>query len=201
MNWITDPGRLKVEIRRIHEIVRLGARLPQQVFLAPPHSLIVLEFHALFTKEFFAAARQLTAAAGARSICFGVIEPDPEHYFFQNFGRFPWLEVDVENDSFERVQAAFLEDPGDSPADAMRYNSEVVVSYCDSLDWLVYADRNLELALLALSSAELERLWRLHFPNQWIFTIDQAIEGLLSTVFRDQVPPDLAQELRSNYAR
>ena len=132
---------------------------------------------------------------------FAVIEPDPERYFFHHFGKYPIIEVSV-NDSEETFLKAVNEDPGGSPADAIIYNGRVIVVYSDSPVWALYGERDYEFCVAAFAREELKDAFVSSYGPERVFSIEEAVEQLLGPSFINSpagVPADIRNNLVSNY--
>jgi hypothetical protein len=70
-----------------------------------------------------------------------ILDPDPEHYFYRKFNKYPILEI-VAGDSSAAFISGLNEDPGLSPADAIGINWWALVIVPPSLKWFVHALRS-----------------------------------------------------------
>ncbi len=85
-----------------------------------------------------------------------VLDPDPISYFFAHFGRYPLLEISID-DPEEVYIAALNEDPGNSPADAVGTNWYEYVILPASKKWFIRGQRDAR-------SGEGGHLW---VPTSW----------------------------------
>lgn len=191
-----DRDSFDRQLAIIDRLVDRAAVLPAQVFRAPMASFHVIEFDVLLARHVFARLQRLAAAAGSEAFNLGVLEPDPQSYFHAHFGKYPFLRFTA-TDSADRFIEALNEDPGDSPADAIATNSDVVVVYPDSAQWLIYGDRRLEIAIVAAADAAAAAAIEADPPARLFHAADAVT--LLEPLFRGSVPPDIASALIQNY--
>lgn len=187
------------ELQRIDALIDRSAALPDQVFRTRAAAYYVIDFDQLWSEEFFSDVQGMTARAGDASFTFAVLKPDPDGYYHASFGKFPLLQFTKE-DAADRYVRAIQQDPGDSPADAIAYNSEVILIYPPSGRWAIYGDRNLEIGILAVMDDELAASIPATSGSITLFTPAEAVEQLLPPVYRGMVPDDVKTSLVRNYA-
>jgi hypothetical protein len=129
-----------------------------------------------------------------------VLKPDPIEYYYKHFGKYPLFTFGKEDTGADFI-AAINEDPGDSPADAIIHNSVVIVVHSESCRWLLYGDRDFEIALIASADFDAASAVQSSLGAERLFSMTGAIEQLLSVVYRGVVPIDIRNALLSNYAR
>jgi hypothetical protein len=195
---ITSRSDFDRELRRIDALIDRGAALPDQVFRATVAAYYVIDFDQLWSEEFFCDMQRLTVRAGDASFTFAVMKPDPDDYYYASFGKFPVLQFTTEEGA-DRYIAAIHDDPGKSPADAIAYNSEVIIIYPRSMRWAIYCDRNLEIGILAVMDEDLAAAIPVTPQSMTLFTPTEAVAQLLPPVFRGVVPAALKASLVYNY--
>lgn len=123
------------------------AELPAQVF-RQACAFRVMEWDLMWSARFFEFASALTTAAGSDSFNLLVLDPDPDKYFRRRFGALPLLTFSTSD-----IAAAYIDrinaDPGDSPADAVIYNSNIVAVWPATKLWCLYGHRDFEISVIA----------------------------------------------------
>jgi hypothetical protein len=186
------PAEVEEVLTDVGACVDASATLPAQVFRGRA-TFRVIEWDILWSRKFFEAARYMTEASGSERLKLLVLSPDPVQYFLHQFGKLPLVTLNVKDDA-----GAYLhcigEDPGDSPADAIVHNSDVVVVWPSSRQWCLYGDRNFEIALIALHDERSVRaVDSTSLPR---FSMREAIERSIVRLRRD----DEAIELLRNFS-
>ncbi len=196
---ITTRSDFEREMRTIDRLVDRNAELPRQVFRGQVSAFYVIDIDELWAEEFFRDAQRLTARAGDSSFTFAVLKPDPDHYFYGHFKRFPFLRF-CNTDSAGQYIASLHEDPGDSPADAIAYNSETIFIYPASARWAIYGDRNLEIGIVATMDEEMTAAFTSTSESLRLFTPTEALTQLLPPVYRGVVPNEVKESFVQNYS-
>jgi hypothetical protein len=110
-----------------------------------PTPLIRLTFDdaGIRTEEFANLLQKLMECSRDPNAHYAVLEPDPVHYFYRQFKKYPVAEIAF-NDSSDAYLSFLNEDPGGSPADAIGINWSACVVVPPSLKWFVHALRSAE---------------------------------------------------------
>jgi hypothetical protein len=182
---------VQVALTEASECVVSDAALPGQVFRH--HSAVrMIEWDLLWSRRFADFVIDLTKSSGSDAFRLLVLSPDPLEYFFHHFGSLPMLTLTSSDDSDAYIRA-INRDPGNSPADAIVHNSNVIVGWPSSKRWCLYGDRDFEIALIALQQEELvARVAAAPVPT---YSMDSALAMGLVRVERHD---DIA-ELLTNY--
>jgi hypothetical protein len=93
------------------------------------------------TKRFLDFLRKLMEWSSDSHFYYIVLEPDPRSYFFAHFGKYPLLEISID-DPGEAYITALNEDPGTSPADAVGTNWFQYVILPPSKKWFIHGQRD-----------------------------------------------------------
>jgi hypothetical protein len=128
----------------------ISERMPAQVFRTQYDRFRFLEFARFPNSEFWTLLRQLMEASLDSKTNVVVLEPEPETYFYKQFGHFGALEIPA-NGSWDRYRAEMQSCPPSSPADSLEVNSSVLVWFPPSLRWLIWGERVPEIMVLAYS--------------------------------------------------
>lgn len=86
-----------------------------------------------------------------------------------------------------------------SPADAIAFNSEVIIIYPPSGRWPIYGDRSLEIGIFAVMDQELAASIDATTSSVKLFTPAEAVAQLLPPVYRGVVPDEVTTSLVRNY--
>ncbi|WP_244127835.1 hypothetical protein [Burkholderia gladioli] len=112
----------------------------------PGKDVLYLDPSDLQTQKFFELLRLLTTAQGADEFAVLILEPDPFGYFNFHFGKYPGF-VHNKHHTDDEYFSALMEDPGDSPADAIGINSCQYVVMPLHGNWIVFGDRYWDIAV------------------------------------------------------
>jgi hypothetical protein len=195
-----DTELFDVDLSKIDSLIDRTRRLPEQVFRRRPYAFRVIDFDEIWTVEFFHCVQSLTRAIGDGRFVVGVIRPDPRDYYFSHFRRYPFIRFSI-NDTNEGFIRAINEDPGESPADAIAHNSDVVVVHPDQqMNWMVYGDRDLEIGIVAAMSESSLKMITAIFPRERLHSANSAVKQLLSPVYGGAVPEEVTRAFVNNYA-
>lgn len=172
-------------------------RLPEQIFNTSFSGFVFEEFDWAMSADFWNTIQQLAIVSQDSFILSAVLEPHPIDYFYKEFGYYNWFKLPIELSSEDYWDVLQLE-PEDSPADAMLYNSEVVVWVSSSMKWAIWGERNLGICVLAFKNGN--KIIKDHPPiGKWRF-VEEALTDLLPINFYGrQVPKDFSNHLRRNY--
>jgi hypothetical protein len=196
---ITSRSDFERETQAIDRLVDRSTTLPDQVFRRRASAFHVIDFDQVWSENFFRDAQRLTARAGDVSFTFAVLRPDPENYYHAHFGKFPLLRF-TDVDSVQRFIDEVHEDPGDSAADAIAYNSEAILVYPASERWAIYGDRDVEIGIVAAMDDEMEEAIRATAQSLRLFTPIEAITQLLPPVYHGVIPETVKRSLVRNYS-
>ena len=136
MRWITSKDEF--------ELVRLQAATCKFIDSGRrPTSLQRWTFDdaEMFTSQFANIIHQLIGWSGDAYATYVVLNPDPVHYFWRHFQKYPTIQIEAD-DSEQAYLSALNEDPGGSPADAVGTNWWECVIVSPSIKWFVHALRD-----------------------------------------------------------
>src|SRR5438309_290853 len=88
---------------------------------ATPLQRLTFDDAAISTSKFAELLQNLMKWSTDSAAHYVVLDPDPVHYFYQLFNKFPVLEI-AYGDSPREYLKALNEDPGGNPADALGTN-------------------------------------------------------------------------------
>ncbi|NMO94916.1 hypothetical protein [Paenibacillus lemnae] len=177
----------------INQIIIDGFRLPNQVFQPPLNKFVFEEFDWSMSAEFWETIQSLALQSADSYVLMAVIEPNPIDYFYKEFGYYSWFKIPTTSSTDDYWSILELEPEG-SPADAVVFNSDVVVWVSPSKSWAIWGERSHGVCVLATRN-ELDQLqlstWR---------TVDKAINELIPLQYTNKkVPEDFSDLLTINY--
>lgn len=157
----------------LNKVFHIQKKLPNQVFKTPFSGFLFQDFDWTLTKDFWDTfLSPLGNVFKDNYILTAVLDPDPIHYFHHNFGYYNMIKFpsnSTANEYWKNLEAG----PENSPADAILYNSEIIVWIPPSANWAIWAERNHEICILAFASESVQKLaspiaknWKL--PNNVI---------------------------------
>lgn len=136
MRWIITEAEFKEIFLRARTCVYIDSG-------REPTTLRRLTFDdaGVCTHKFADLLQRLMECSGDLAAHSVVLDPDPVHYFYRNFNKYPSLEIAL-GDASAAYLSALNEDPGGSPADAVGTNWWAFVVVPPSLKWFVHARRS-----------------------------------------------------------
>jgi hypothetical protein len=195
IQWLDTPGTFDFEWARLDDRIWLERRLPQNWMKRPAVKTGFVDGALILRKTFWDTCLALVSALDEHEFFVGALEPAPREYFFEHFGKFPWLRLTPSASSRE-VLESLQQDPGESPADALGSRPEVLVIYGAELRWLILVDRIVDLAMVSFWDEEAARHWdELAPPHLQVVNAEDALR------LADQAAVDgsFTKELRKNY--
>ncbi|GAA1117721.1 hypothetical protein [Kitasatospora arboriphila] len=175
-----------------------AARLPGQVFAAPPGEVLFCEFDAVLTEEFWPALRDMARWHGDDRVDLLVLEQDGG---LPGCGRYPAVSLPV-GACAEDYWAAIGFDPADGDAlGSIAISADVVAVTGPSGRWGCWGERDPEVAVFrGFPSPAVRDAWRAeHGP---FLEVSGALASYLPPTFgRSGVPQWYAAELTARYGR
>ena len=196
MNVLQDiEEAFSKEITMLKSIINWKKELPEQVF-SSYKNFAILEFDYIFSKDFFEKISVFLNQIGEEELIFIVIDPNPKSYYFHNFGKYPFFKIH-QSCTFEEYISILSKDPGNSPADAILYNSSRLIIHSDSLNWAIYGSRDFEVAIFATELDTIVQLFKQCIENT--FDIESAIELVIEPAWGGNLEQEVADVLLANY--
>lgn len=197
---ISDPVEFQHQLAHLRSAAFVSARLPAQVFRDQFGRYQFLEFDLFSDSKFWWMLQLLMEASTDQSVTVMVLDPEPERSF-EEFGRYGVLVIPASASAHEYGQA-LAAGPGPSPADALEYSAEVILWVPPSLSWLIWAERETEMMVLAYRfgfeapSTEILTAKGTHF-----FSAEDALD-ISSAAWRDRAARmRFSRELLDNYGK
>jgi hypothetical protein len=186
---------------KFEKVILFKKRLPDQIFTDTFSNFVFIDFDDIFFEIFFHGIISYLKGIGENVMFLAVIEPDPVDYFYRHFKKYPVLELCV-SDTLDSYESATQEDPGGSPADAIAFNSTVLVLYSDSMKWAIYADRDFGLGVVAFTNKQLMQDFVALYGKDRIFDVNGAISQILEVIYVNcstGIPTEIRNQLINNY--
>lgn len=177
MKIIKEKNDFDIVDASIDKIINKSKLLPENIFNNEFKHFLFITFDEFFIKLFFNNIKKYLTQVGGKGFWLTVIDPDPKIYFFHHFGSFGTFEFSNLDGEDDYISALF-DFPIDSPADALRFNSNCLFICSFDNDLAIYGSRDADIAICA-------------FSNQRKMEIFKSIYGI-----------DLLEDVRSaaNYA-
>ncbi|WJF90719.1 hypothetical protein QS306_03365 [Paraburkholderia bonniea] len=112
-----------------------------------PKELLYFDSVDLQTQKFFELVRKLLALKGATDFATLVLKPDPFSYFNFHFGKYPGF-ITRPCNTHDEFFDFMMQDPGDSPADALGVNRHYYVQFPSNGDWIIFGDDSWGIGML-----------------------------------------------------
>ncbi|MCE3234202.1 MAG: hypothetical protein K0Q50_382 [Vampirovibrio sp.] len=200
ISFVTDKTEFDKLLLEAGCIFNLEKRLPDQVFKEGYIFYLIKNFIGdTMSTDFWRYIQHGNLGLNNEVISFLTLDPDPVQYFHKEFSCYSAFQFPLHiND--ESYAQAFQNDPGHSPADALLFNSTTVIWFPNSLNWGIWAERDLEIAILALKKENSAlKKDRFLMDGQWM-NIQAALVDILPQVFPNNVvPSDISKKLLENY--
>lgn len=197
--FVTRQNEFAAAMESLGTVLRLDATFPAAVLNRVPAGFALFSDTLVFTGSFDEILEGLSRVSDGLPMFFASLSPDPVGYFFEHFGKYPLIRFDerVDGDEFRKP---LNEDPGGSPADALIVRTERFAIFPRDLDWIIYADRDFELAIVAAFAKETSAQVMGTFPADTLFDVEGALQDLLQPVYRGSVPAAVKEQLLRNYS-
>lgn len=200
MIQIVERSKYEDAVRLLESLVDTNAELPDQVFAPTVAVFRIFDITEVWMAAFFDAAKHVMQVRGDQTrLLVAMIRPDPIGYYYAHFRKFPLFQFDRSDDA-QTYLDALNADPGNSPADALVHNAAVLAIYPESCQWVVYGDRDFEVAIIATRDRETQEAWGSTLLAERLYPVRQAIENLLVPMYGGDVPREVAEAFLRNYA-
>lgn len=165
--YINNTKGYQAALLSLNKIFCIEQRLPDQVFKTPFFGFTCEDFDDTMTANFWNTLLQpIGKALNDSHILTAVLDPDPKNYFYPNFGYYNMLNMPIDTTGTEYLKS--LETgPVTSPADAILYNSEIVVWAPSGGRWAVWGQRDCEICILAFADEQAMAVVRSFLNKNW----------------------------------
>ena len=137
----------------IEKAIYMNESLPRKIFRKTFKYFLFITFDEIFMPLFFNNIQRFLCEENENKFWLAAIEPDPKSYFFTNFNFYGAVRFSV-SDTADSYLAALHSYPESSPADALAHNSNILIISTYQNDWVIYGDRNADIAICAFVGRE-----------------------------------------------
>lgn len=191
---IQDKKSFREALELVNKTFNCNQRFPDQVFKVPFQRIVVLDFDYVMSKSFWNEIEIFMELIGDSSIIMAVLDPNPVDYYYKEFSHYNWciLEKETRADEYWSV---LEQGPEESPADAILFNSEVIVWQSSSMKWAIWGERSYGICVLGFNKSEFGD----YESESWL-TMNQAVHDLISLNFKEyKVPNEIILKLQNLY--
>ncbi len=200
MNFICKKSIFKDNLQKLDELIDRRKEFPEQIFKIGFSHFSFLRFDDIFLETFINSIKEFLKENGETEFTFVVVNPNPETYFFEHFRKYSAFEMSV-NNSFEEYLSILQLDPGESPADAIVYNSFEIMLFGKNSDWAIYCNRYFEVAILGCKNTAISERFSSIYPKSGLYDLESFISEILPPVFSGSPVPDkMFQSIINNYS-
>lgn len=173
--------------------------LPEQVFTKNFTDYLFEEFDWTMDDEFWNFIKVLAIKSGDNQVFSAVIDPNQMDYFFKEFSYFNCVKLPVELEDNEYREVLEF-GPIGSPADAILYNSNVIVWTSPSMKWGVWGQRQYGTCIMAFNS-EIEINELMPYLKSWK-SAENALDSWIAINFTNQkIPEGFTKMFNKNYSK
>ncbi len=145
--WPPDNRHFETVCARVDSLIDRSRRFPDNVFRRRLPLGDAFDFFSIFAAGFYERLEGHARFVGGARAYLLVIDPDPVAYFYRHFSKYPIMVIDTAIDSADDYYRGLNQDPGNSIADAINTNANVLAIVFDSPDVAIYGERESELAI------------------------------------------------------
>lgn len=189
---INDKQQFEESLNLIKKSFDIEKRLPEQVFLVPWQKKCVFDFDKAMGYSFWNELERLVTLSDDLFILMAVLDPHPVNYYYKEFSQYNWC-IFPKDITANEYWNTLKWSPVDSPADAIVFNSEVVVWLSPTLKWAIWGERGYGICILALSD-EIGS-----YTSELCLSIETAITDLISLNFGNEIPDEVKTKLMLHY--
>lgn len=193
--FIKDKNNFEEALYRVKQTFHYEQRLPNQVYKVPFQKNVVFDFDDVMSHVFWYELEKLMNVSDDSFVIMAVLDPDPVDYYYKEFSQYNWciLQKGLTADGYWDM---LEKGPEESPADAILFNSEVVIWLSPSRKWAIWGERSYGICILSFNDDAIN-----DFENELWFTMEQAIADLISLNFRNYtVPEEIISKLMKFYS-
>ncbi len=151
--FIRSEKEFKFYQNLVDHVFETNKELPQQVFRKTFDCFLFQEFDWALSDDILPTIKELSTVTQDREFLTAVLQPDPTPYYLKEFGYYHWLKASVNISGEDYVNALWMYPKG-SIADNIITNSNIVVWLSHSLQWAIWADRDMEICIIGMVSTK-----------------------------------------------
>jgi hypothetical protein len=196
--FISNKEEFDTHSQIAKQIFNIHSNFPKQVFKEGYKNFLFEEFKWTLNEDFWELIKQLADTSCDDFILLAVIDPNPEKYFFHEFGFYNWAKIPIElmKENYYDLLAC---GPEESSADCILYNSTTIIWTVPSLKWGIWGDRDFEICVLGFND-NFQIDYKI-FQKPWM-NIDFAVKYWLPITFKEKlVPKKFSDQIINNYLR
>ncbi len=122
------------------------------------------------------------------------LRPDAEQYYYKYFRFFGTFEFSC-SDTFEEYISALNGYPKESPNNALMYIGDVVLFSTYTNKWVVYGERDADIAICAFQEKELMELFEKIYGSETLGDVREAADYAYNAAFKDGYSDDEKNDL------
>lgn len=193
--FIKDKNDFEETLYCVKQTFHYEQRLPNQVYKVPFQRNVVIDFDDAMSHVFWYELEKWMNVSDDSFVIMAVLDPDPVDYYYKEFSQYNWCILQKETTADEYWNT-LNQGPDESPADAILFNSEVVIWLSPSRKWAMWGERSYGICILSFNDDAIN-----DFENELWFTMEQAIADLISLNFRNYtVPEEIISKLMKFYS-
>jgi hypothetical protein len=164
------------------------------VFKKPRPNTLFAEFEVAMSGAFWPVIQAIARAYGDELVHILVLDPDPEHYYLQHYGKYEAATIRI--DASEGDYWGLISDePSGDPTGAIVFSANVVAIVGDSGRWGCWGEKELE--VMAIQGLPEKGNSDLQIP---LLSAKDAIDTFVAlSHWRSSVPPELTSALMAHY--
>ncbi|MCK6164479.1 MULTISPECIES: hypothetical protein [Bacillus] len=151
--FVRSEKEFRVYQNLVDHVFDQNKRLPQQVFRKNFDCFLFQEFDWALSDDILPTIKELSNLTHDGEFLTAVLKPDPVDYYLKEFGYYHWLKASVNISGDDYVNALWMHPKG-SIADNIITNSNIVVWLSHSLQWAIWADRDMEICIIGMVSTK-----------------------------------------------
>jgi len=199
MRFLNKQSEYAINRKIVSSVIKRESALPDQVFKDCMKQFLFITFDLVLMRQFFMHMKSFMHAIGEKDFMFSVINPAPDAYFYKHFSKYSVIAISIA-DSEDDYIAALDSDPGNSPADAIMHNSNLILIHSTTSKWAIYAERELGIAVCSFIDKSTRDVFFNEFEIGSVRDIDGAIK-LMGLAFKNKtVPVDIERAFRNSYS-
>lgn len=180
--YTKDIFRIRKSI--VDYILKKNVDFPSQIFKKEYKYFKFIDFDEIFSKDFYNYFSNYAKELGIDWFTFYTLDPNPEDYFYKFFKKFSVIDFKV-NEGHDSFLSKLHDSPNEEPnsPDALIFNSNKILLFCENLDLFIYGNRDEELAIVVSNNRNVFETFVNDYPNDSICNVEECVEHLLGLKF------------------
>lgn len=190
MIFIKEKNEFKQSTIIINDVINKGNNLPNNVFNKRFTYYFFNQFDWAMSPDIWEEIKKISTLTKDNHILMAVLDPDPVTYYKRNFDYYNWAKLPISCSADEYMALLSLEPP-DSPADAVIFNSEIIVWLPPSKKWAIFGNKDRNLCVLGTNKR--------NFSSEEWHTLDYWKDDLSLEFSKKQELDQFIQQMKRNY--